>query len=64
MVTVHALRHSAASFWLAEGVDVKVISDLLGHSDPRITQALYVHTSDVMKRDAVARMQRRLEEMG
>lgn len=64
VVTPHALRHSAASFWLAEGVDVKVISDLLGHSDPRITQALYVHTSDLMKRDAVTRMQRALEEMG
>lgn len=61
VVTVHQLRHSCASWWLAEGVDIKTVSTLLGHTDPRITMALYLHVSGDLKRDAVARMQRRME---
>lgn len=55
-VTVHDLRHSAASWWLSLGVDIPVIARLLGHSDPRITAALYAHVSEDLKRDAVRRM--------
>ena len=56
VVTLHALRHSAASWWLALGVDVKTVSVLLGHSDPRITMSLYQHVGEDLKRDAVRRM--------
>jgi integrase len=61
VVTLHELRHSCASFWLAEGVDIKTVSVLLGHTDPRITGQLYLHISEPMKRDAADRMQRALE---
>ena len=60
IVTLHALRHSFASFLLAEGVDIKTISVMLGHSDPRITGQLYLHIGDDLKRDAVTRLERAL----
>lgn len=33
----HDLRHSTASFLLARGIPMKVFSELLGHSETRIT---------------------------
>ncbi len=38
---MHDLRHGAATLMLAAGVDVKVVSDTLGHSDTRITRDVY-----------------------
>jgi integrase len=60
VVTVHELRHSCASWWLSLGVDIKTVSVLLGHTDPRITGQLYLHISEGMKRDAANRMQEAL----
>ena len=56
-MTVHALRHSCASFLLATGTDIQVISVLLGHSGPAITAQLYLHVGEQLKREAVDRMQ-------
>lgn len=43
-VNPHALRHSYASGLLADGVDVKVIQEQLGHTSLETT-ALYLHTA-------------------
>ena len=40
---VHALRHTFASMLFAKGVDVKIVSKLLGHSSVKITYDIYVH---------------------
>ena len=48
----HALRHTYASKLLENGVDVKTVSDLLGHSDITITQ-IYLHSSDKLKQTAI-----------
>lgn len=61
VVTVHTLRHSFASFLLAEGVDLKVVSDLLGHSRIGITADLYAHIGEPLRRDAIERLGRALE---
>jgi integrase len=45
-VNVHTLRHSAATHWLENGVHLRAVSDLLGHSSTRITGDVYAHTSD------------------
>ena len=40
---VHALRHTFASLLFAKGVDVKIVSKLLGHSTVKVTYDIYVH---------------------
>lgn len=42
----HELRHSAASLLIAQGVDLKIISEVLGHSSIRITADVYGHLLD------------------
>jgi integrase len=40
---LHQLRHYYASVLLAGGVDVKALSEYLGHHDPAITLRIYAH---------------------
>jgi integrase len=42
-VRFHDLRHSAASLLIAEGVELVQVSQLLGHSEIRLTANLYGH---------------------
>lgn len=42
----HELRHSAASLLIAQGVDLKIVSEVLGHSSIRITADVYGHLLD------------------
>ena len=50
-----AIRHTAfLPLWsIPYGVDVKSVSELLGHADVRTTLRLYVHSSMDYKRRAV-----------
>ena len=43
MIRFHDLRHSYATLMLKKGVDLKIISDVLGHSDIAITADTYLH---------------------
>jgi len=49
----HSLRHTFATRLREQKVDIKVISELLGHSDWRTTQSIYVHASLDHKRTSV-----------
>lgn len=40
-IRLHDLRHGAATLMLAAGIDVKIVSDTLRHSDTRITRDIY-----------------------
>lgn len=40
---LHSLRHTFASMLFAKGIDVKIVSKLLGHSSVKITYDIYVH---------------------
>ena len=51
-VTPHTLRHTFAVSLLDQGVDLRTVQDLLGHSNITTTQA-YLHTSDEKKLAAV-----------
>ena len=50
---IHDLRHSAATILLSMGVNVKVIQELLGHSDIAITLGLYAHLLPSMQQEVV-----------
>jgi integrase len=50
-VTPHMFRHSFATNALKNGVNVKVISDFLGHSSVKITLDIYSHVDLDDKRD-------------
>lgn len=48
--TVHCLRHGYGSILYQQGVDIKTISELLGHSDVTTTANIYVDvTPDTLK---------------
>lgn len=49
---VHALRHTFATRLFRAGVDVKVVSEILGHSDVTITYNTYIHVIEEQKRAA------------
>jgi len=51
---VHALRHTFASMLFKKGVDVKTVSELLGHADVKITYNTYIHLIKEQKQQAVA----------
>jgi integrase len=40
---LHVLRHTFASVMLAGGVDIKALSEYLGHHDPAVTLRIYAH---------------------
>lgn len=49
-ITFHALRHTFATRCIEAGVDVKSLSEMLGHASVNITMNRYVHPSMEMKR--------------
>lgn len=49
-INYHALRHTFASRCIAVGVDVKSLSEVLGHGNSAITLNTYVHSSIDLKR--------------
>jgi integrase len=55
-VRLHDLRHSAASFMVAAGVDIKVIQSVLRHSRLATTADIYAHVLAHVQRDAADRI--------
>lgn len=53
---LHELRHSGASLMLAQGTDLYVVSEVLGHSSVAITKDVYGHLVEGQKRAAAALM--------
>ena len=50
-VHFHTLRHSFATRCVEAGFEMKSLSEILGHSSPRITLERYVHSSLDLKRE-------------
>lgn len=50
---LHALRHTFGSMLLSKGVDIKVISKVLGHSTVKFTYDRYIHIINNMEAQAI-----------
>lgn len=49
---LHDARHSCASFWIAAGVPIKQVADMLGHSQISLTLNTYAHVFDYQQAEA------------
>jgi len=57
-VNFHALRHTFATCCMMENVDIKTISELLGHSSAKITLDLYAHSRFEQKQMVMKKLQK------
>lgn len=51
--TPHSLRHGYGSILLSKGVDIKIVSELLGHKDVSFTYNVYISIFEKDKHNAV-----------
>ncbi|MGQ0629416.1 MAG: tyrosine-type recombinase/integrase [Sporichthyaceae bacterium] len=56
---LHDARHTAATLLLEQGVDIRVVQEILGHSTLAVTKR-YTHVTDKLAREAATRMGRAL----
>lgn len=50
---IHTLRHTFASLLIKKGVDIKIVSEILGHKDVAFTYNTYVHILEEQKTQAM-----------
>lgn len=60
----HTCRHTAASLLLAEGVPLKVVQEVLGHSLLSTTADIYAHLTPAAFQEAADAMERALGATG
>jgi integrase len=53
---IHDLRHSAVAILIAQGVNIKAISELVGHSSVAFTPQVYGHLLEETKRETADKM--------
>jgi integrase len=56
VIKFHAARHTAATLAFEAGIDVKIVSEQLGHSTTRITQDQYQHVRLQVHADSAERV--------
>lgn len=57
---LYDLRHSCATLLLANGVNPKIVQEILGHSIPMLTLAVYSHVTPNMQKAAISGLSRSL----
>ena len=55
-INYHALRHTFATRCIERGVDVKTLSEILGHANVSTTLNIYVHSSMERKREQLEKL--------
>ena len=53
-LAIHTLRHTFSSLLIKKGVDIKIVSDILGHKDVAFTYNTYVHILEEQKVQAMS----------
>jgi integrase len=53
-IALHGLRHTHATLLIEAGVDVKTVSERLGHDSVQTTLELYGHVTSKMRSNAAA----------
>ena len=48
-ITFHGLRHTFATRCIELGMDIKTLSEILGHSNVSTTMSIYVHSTELQK---------------
>lgn len=56
-IRFHDLRHTHATLLLVKGVNVKMVSERLGHSNIKITLDTYSHVLPTMQEDSVNKIE-------
>ena len=56
----HALRHTFATRCIEAGVDIKSLSEMLGHANVNITLNRYVHSSLEQKRKGMKKLEQHI----
>jgi hypothetical protein len=59
-LTLHGLRHGAATIMLSQGVSLKTVQEILGHSTYYLTANVYGHVAPELSREAANAMDRAL----
>ena len=55
-VNFHAIRHTFATQWINRGFDIKMLSEILGHSSVQLTLDFYVHSSMDAKKQQMSKL--------
>ncbi len=61
-IRFHDLRHSFATLSLEQGMDIKTVSHMLGHTDAGFTMNTYMHVTDNMQQTVANAMQSLITE--
>jgi integrase len=60
-IRLHDVRHTYATLAMDSGIDPKIVSDRVGHSNMAVTLQIYTHRSSGRDRDAAERIGRWIE---
>ena len=55
-VTLHSLRHTNATIMIAEGTDIRTVSNRLGHAQTSTTLNIYTHALDSKDKQAAEKL--------
>ena len=57
-VHFHTLRHTFATRCVEVGFEIKSLSEILGHANPKITLERYIHSSLELKRNNMNKLEK------